>query len=384
MKILAVHSALSEDPNKQSQVDHWRVYRPMRELAKHVDWQIDHVPTYIPGFEKYQKMEDFTKAELEKAFKKICEYDIVFSSYHADHTAYTMLKVAQDKAGVQFIMDADDDVFAINEDNPFWVKMTDEKAWLLQVMVRENRWITTTTDYLAKRFRERRQRPPDNHPDDSVIVLPNFIPNDYKEPKFNNKDKIVIGYFGGSSHYTDLHETGVAEALEKLMHENKKVHFKAVGMPLDKYVPRGRYTFENGKRGTLWQEKVFPSLKMDISIAPLHDNVFNYGKSDIKWQEATRMGSALVASNIGPYASLPKSVVALTENTEEGWYRALKKMVDDVPARERMVRRSRKELEGRKLEVNWNRYKEAFERVKNEGGSRHNNVQPTRVSTKVS
>lgn len=53
MKILAVGSHLIKDPNKQSQVDWWRIGRPIRELKKHTDWQIDEQITYIHGFEKY-------------------------------------------------------------------------------------------------------------------------------------------------------------------------------------------------------------------------------------------------------------------------------------------------------------------------------------------
>jgi hypothetical protein len=99
MKILCVHSALNENQNTRSAVDMWRIYRPMRELAKHVDWQIDHQSTFIKGIEKYKNAKEFTEDEMQKAFETICQYDIVFSSYHADPTAYSLLKVAADKAG---------------------------------------------------------------------------------------------------------------------------------------------------------------------------------------------------------------------------------------------------------------------------------------------
>lgn len=361
MKILAVHSIHGDDENKKSAVDLWRIYRPLKELAKHVDWQIDHQPTFIPGFEKYKSREEFTEEEMQKAFDFICQYDIVFASYHADPTAYTLLKVAADRAGTQFIMDVDDDMFAINPDNPFWVKMTDEKCYQMQCMIRDNAWISTTTDTLAKVFRERRK----GHHVNSVFVNPNYIPDEYQHPPFNNGDKIVVGYFGGSSHYADLHETGVAEALQKLMHEDKRVHFKAVGMPLDKYVPRGRYQFVDGKRGKGWVNELFPSLKMDIAIAPLDDNIFNQGKSNIKWQEATRAGAAFVASRIGPYRSLFSTTAVTVPNTTEDWYRALKTVVDDVDYRNRLVAEAQAELRRNwRLETNWQRYKKMFEVVK--------------------
>lgn len=361
MKILAVHSIHGENERTKSAVDLWRIKRPLDELRKHVDWQIDEQPTFIKGIEKYKNSQEFTEEEMQRAYDNICKYDIVFSSYHADPTAYSMLKVAADKAGVQFIMDVDDDMFAVNPDNPFWVKMTDEKCYQMQCMIRDNSWISTTTDTLAKVFRDRRK----GHHKGTVFVNPNCITEEYKHPSFDNGDKVVIGYFGGSSHYADLHDTGVAEALKRLMIENKKVYFKAVGMPLDKYVPRARYEFTDGKRGSGWVKELFPSLKMDIAIAPLHDNIFNHGKSNIKWQEATRAGACFVASRMGPYRSLFSNTAVLANNTEEEWYKALKSVVDDIDYRKKLVQNAKEQLSSNwRLETHWQQYKKMFETVK--------------------
>lgn len=362
MKILAVGSHVLKNPNQQSQVDWWRIGRPMYELAKNTGWQIDHEPTYIPGFAGYEKKDQFTEEEMRKAFDKICEYDIVFSSYHPDPTAYTLLKVARDKAGVQFVMDCDDDMFAINPDNPFWMKMTDEKVYWMQRMIADNDWITTPSPVLAQRFRKRR---PDKGAE-SVTVIPNFIGNVYKHPTFDNGDQIVIGYCGGSSHYADLHESGVLDALQKLMHENKKVRFKSVGMLVEKYLPRARVEFDGGKRGTQFFDEVFPNLKFDIAIGPLLDNLFNLGKSNIKWQEMTRAGAAFVASNIGPYSALHNGVdAALVENTPESWYKALKNLVDKPKQRAILLENARKQVSYHwRMERNWVHYKQLFEKIK--------------------
>lgn len=360
MKILAIHSIHGNNEKTKSAVDLWRIYRPLKELEKHVDWQIDHQPTFIKGIEGYRDAKEFTEMEMQKAFDNICKYDIVFSSYHADPTAYSMLKVAADKAGVQFVMDVDDDMFSVNPDNPFWVKMDDEKCYWMQCMIRDNAWISTTTPELAKVFRDRRKQDAE-----TVFVNPNFITDEYKHPPFDNGDKVVIGYFGGSSHYADLHDTGVAEALKKLMIENKNVHFKAVGMPLDKYVPRGRYEFEGGKRGKGWVNELFPSLEMDIALAPLHDNIFNHGKSNIKWQEATRAGAAFVGSHIGPYTHLLDGVALTVKNDSDEWYKALKSLVDNAELRKNQVKKAQLHLKSKwRMETNWQYYKDMFLKVK--------------------
>lgn len=364
MRILAVHSALSQDVNKQSQVDHWRVYRPMRELAKHTDWQIDHQPTFIPGFEKYNSLEEFTNEEMEKALSTIGRYDVVFSSYQSDIAAYLLLKIAKDRYGTQQVMDIDDDMFAINEDNPYWMKMNDELTWRMQVMIRENAWLSTTTEYLAERFRERRRQDALKHSDNTVFVLPNCISDDFQHPEFDNEPDVVIGYCGGSSHYADAHETGVIDAVRKLMHEHKNLRFRAIAMPIDGYLPRARYEFVDGKRGTDFLTEIFPNMKLDIAIAPLLDNTFNKGKSDIKWQESTRAGAVIVATDLEPYQDIPKSCITFTENGQDSWYKALKPLVESKAKRQKQLAAARKELESRRLEVNWQMYKDMFEKVK--------------------
>jgi hypothetical protein len=360
VKILAIHSNIGKDHNTYSAVDTWRIKRPMDMLRKHMpEWTVDEQLTPIPGLKKYKDAKEFTEEEMEQAFKVISGYDIIYSSYHADPTGYTMFKVAADRTGTQFIMDVDDDMFAINPDNPFWLKMDHEKVFWMQQMIRDNTWMSTTTDYLADVFRKRRE-----HPKDSVFVMPNYLSDDYKHAGFDNGDKTVIGYFGGASHYQDLNDTGMVEALERLMHENKHVYFKAIGMPLDKYIPRARYSFDGGKRGDGWVKELFPTMNFDIAIAPIKDNVFNYGKSNIKWQEATRAGSAFIGSYIGPYKRLKPDVAMTVANTPDSWYKGLKKLVDDVAYRKQLVTNAQSELKANwRLEDHWQQYRDMFETV---------------------
>jgi hypothetical protein len=361
LRILAIHSNLADDQNKWSAVDSWRIARPIRELKKNMpEWTIDEQLTPIPGIEKYKNSSEFKEEEMQAAFEKISSYDIVFSSYHADPTGYTLYKVAADRTGTQFVMDVDDDMFSINPDNPFWLKMDDEKCYWMQRMIADNSWISTTTPQLAEVFIARR---PDKNKN-SVFINPNYISDDYVHPGFDNGGKIVIGYFGGASHYDDLHETGVHDALLRLMHENKNVYFKAIGMPMDKYLPRARYEFQEGKRGNGWVEELFPTLNFDIAIAPICDNLFNKGKSDIKWQESTRAGSAFVGSYVGPYRRLGPDIAMTAQNTAESWYNALKSLVDNPEKRKSMVAAAKAELDGRRLEDNWTQYRDMFIKVK--------------------
>lgn len=359
MRILAIHSGALTDTTKHSPIDEWRVGRPIRELKKHVNWTIDERPSLIPEIEKYKDLTEFSSEEMEKAFTDICSYDIVFASYQANPTMYTMLKVAEKRSGTQHIMDVDDDMFAINPDNPVWTKLTDEKIYFMQCMIRDNTWLSTTTEALKKVFTDRRTLP-----ESSVFVNPNYIADVYTHPPVDNGDDIVIGYFGGSSHYKDVHNSGVLEAIQKIMHEHKNVRFKSVGMILDTYLPRGRTTVESGSKGGAWLTDVFPSLNFNIAIAPILDNPFNRHKSNIKWQESTRAGAVFACSDIGDYQLLPNRCVYKSANTAESWYLTLKEIITDHYRSAQRLIESKGELERNwRLEDHWQVYEKMFQTV---------------------
>lgn len=340
-------------------VDYWRLKWPIGQLRKHTDWTIDERPTLIPDLEGYKSPKEFTEKELQRAYDDVCSYDIVWSAYQANPSMYTLLQVANKHHGTQYVMDVDDDMFAINPDNPVWFKLTDENVYHMQRMIAHNGHITTTTDTLAGRFRERRGLPAD-----TVSVIPNYIPDHYKQYDPDNGDSVVIGFFGGSSHYADLHETGVLPALREIMHKYKHVRAKFVGMIVDEYLPKGRTTVLGGKKGDPWVNEVWPSLNFDIALGPLVDNLFNQGKSNIKWQESTRMGAAFVASNVGPYADLTTGTATLVPNDEKAWYGALELLVTSAVARQELVRQARRELQANwRMEDHWQAYQRLFERI---------------------
>lgn len=358
MKLLAIHSIGWGDTARESAVDIWRLQRPLRELAKHVDWQIDAQPTFIKGIEKYKDEKQFTGEELEKAAEFLGQYDIVWSSYFPDFTPYTLMKVVGDKYGTKFVMDVDDNLFAVNPDNPFWTKVNDEHVWYMQNMVKDVGWVTTTTERLATVFRDRREQPAD-----TVAVLPNLMPDDYQHEPFDNDPWIVIGYFGGASHFYDLNDTKVMRAIKKLMRKYRNVRFKVINMPIAENIPKKRYDYVDGKRGTPWITEVFPTLAMNICVIPVKDNIFNYSKSNIKWMESTRMGAATVCSDIGPYHDLPDKVTIKVKNHFFEWYEALEKLIVDVQYRKQLVAAAQVELSNWRLEENWQMYQDFFEKV---------------------
>lgn len=358
MKVLAVHSVW-EDDTKTKAVDMWRIWRPIRELKKHVDWQFDEQPTLIKEIANYTDKQEFTDEELEKAAKHLGQYDIIWLTYFSNPTFYALLRVVQARYNTKFILDVDDDLFSIKLDNPIWLKLTDENVFHMQCMIRDADYLTTTTEELAKVLRERREQKPE-----TVFVIPNFISDDYQHEPIDNGETVRIGYFGGSSHINDLYNTGLLEALEKLMHDYKHVRVETCGIPVESYLPKARYTYNEGAVGQAWVTDVFPKLNYDIALGPLEVCPFADGKSNIKWQESTRMGAAFVATNTGPYKSLKNEVNALlVENTVDEWYNALKRLVERPQLRKVLVENAQKDLQSHRLEANWGGLKRVFELV---------------------
>jgi glycosyltransferase involved in cell wall biosynthesis len=360
LKILAIHNVGFDKSDKESGVHIWRIWRPLEELKKHVDWQIDYQKTFIKDIEKYKDLSEFTEAEVEAAGKHLGSYDIVFASYHADAAAHSLMGAVSKIYGTKFILDDDDNTFAIEEENPFWTTMSHDHAFIMQRVNRTSKYICTTTQNLADVFKAR------NEEDAKIYVIPNYIPDTYQSPKPDNGKDIVIGYFGGSGHWVDFEETGIVPALRRLMHDNKKVHFVSYGVPVTEYLPRGRYELKDVVYGRKFVTDLFPTMQFDIGVAPLRQTIFAEGKSNIKWQELTRMGAAFVGSNVGPYKSLKPGTGLLVENKEDAWYDALKSLVDDAEKRKTQVSKAQKELQNWRLEDHWQEYKKMFEEVAND------------------
>lgn len=359
MKLLAIHNG-----DNASAVDIWRILRPVRELKKHTDWEITERPSLIKEIAKYKNAKEFTEAELQTAYDDLKQFDVIWASYSSflNPTLFILCYMLYKKEGVRLVIDVDDNIYRINPDNlGWWLKMTHDKTWDLQTMVSKTPFLTTSTELLANELRKRRGELPE-----SVKIIPNYISKDYPVCFPDNGDGVRIGYFGSASHLADTHSTGFGEALEKIMHEHKNIRAYSVGLPFEFYLPKARYEYIEGKKSHAWYKEVFPSLKFDISCAPLTSSSFNNSKSNIKWQESALMGATFVGSNLPPYAATVHKGIdgLLVKNTEEDWYKALKKLVEDKEYRQKLAKTAQKRvIDEFYIENNWRVIKEIFEGI---------------------
>ena len=345
MKILAICGS--------SAVDQWRITRPIEQLKQHTDLDIDVQANIIRDYHGLDTdpdkfLEEYGAAEA----RHLGQYDIVFASYSnflSPHV-FTILWGAKERYGTKLIMDVDDDVFDVDPSNfSYWKAAGHIGHSFLQTSVELAEILCVTNERLAGKIKEHTAGDP------TFYVIDNYMSESYPDQTVDNGDKVVIGFFGGSSHYNDLHKSGVLSGLQRLMHEHKEVYFKTCGLPVDYYLPKARVEVVDPVKPDKWIDMLM-SLKLDISIAPLLDTEFNKYKSAIKAMEATRAGAAVVCSDMPPYKDFIGPV--LTENDGNAWYNALKELVEDVEKRKALVKEAKDNMP--MLETNYTKYVDMF------------------------
>jgi glycosyltransferase involved in cell wall biosynthesis len=157
----------------------------------------------------------------------------------------------------------------------------------------------TTNDFLAKKMRVFFEK--------KVSVVKNFINfdqmklSDYlfalKKFSIKNKDIFLIGYFSGTnSHYHDF--KSISAELSELMRQDRRVHLRIVGY-LD--LPKNlQFFLESGRIECIplqnYLDLQVKIAECDLNLIPLLLNAFSHCKSEIKYFEASAVGTESIAT----------------------------------------------------------------------------------------
>src|SRR5690606_36557514 len=145
------------------------------------------------------------------------------------------------------IMDLDDNILQVDEMNPSYVRYYPGSPHLQNAMIilQDVDLLTVTVPYLKELISTFRDKP--------IEILPNYIDqNVYKYISKNvpdNKDRVVIGYQGSATHYTDIFKTSFIWGLRRVMKKYTQVDFAIIGSAfeeLDKYLPKERVKLLSG------------------------------------------------------------------------------------------------------------------------------------------
>ena len=146
---------------------------------------------------------------------------------------------------------------------------------------------------------------------------------------------IKIGWMGGASHVEDLRL--IEPVVHKILAKYPNVSFEFVhGMPdflrgikrvncINKWSRVDKYPGFLAGRG------------FDIGIAPLVDNAFNRGKSNLRWLEYAGLGVPCVASNVGHFAeTLENGKDVLFANNADEFMSQIEVLISDKTKRRQM------------------------------------------------
>lgn len=139
-----------------------------------------------------------------------------------------------------------------------------------------------------------------------------------------------IGFCGSSTHVPDL--ACIEAALERIHARYRdRVRFSFFGCITSRLKRLPSVVHQEGFLSYAEYPALLRSLKFDIGLAPLEDNVFNSCKSNIKYLEYAACGIPGVYSNLAPYRD---SVIhgrngMLPNNSPDAWYDAISSLIEN-------------------------------------------------------
>ncbi len=271
--------------------------------------------------------------------------------------------------GIKTVMEVDDDYFALPFDNPSWIsfhpkivlqKNSKGELWGTRYKFEVNTKIATfktalhsvdliqvSTPELAKVYR----------PYGDIVILENCVENELydKVPKRKNK-KPVIGWFGTRTHKADLEITrGCYPSQDK---------FKMLLAGWPEVADMLFKNFTNLEVIQPYRIEELPSIvkKCDFGIAPLVDNRFNAGKSDLKGIEFGAAGLPVIASDVPPYRRWidhNRNGFLVKKNKTKFWIRYMDQLLNDEKLRLKMGKEAKKDALKRDIKANIDKWVKA-------------------------
>lgn len=255
--------------------------------------------------------------------------------------------------GIAVVIDMDDDLSAINPNNPAFREMhptlaanKDHNWQNAQRACDIASYVTVSTPALLERYAVHGR----GH------VLYNCVPQRYLDVERVDSD--VIGW-GGSvhSHPDDLQVAGIGVAQVA----TREGEFRVVG-PREGVRSALRLNFEPNASGPVeilneWPRNV---AQLGIGIAPLSDTRFNAAKSWLKPLEYSALGVPWVASPRVEYRRLHERGVGLLAEKPKQWAARLRELRSSVTLRAEMSQRGREVARELTIEGNAWRWYEAW------------------------
>jgi glycosyltransferase involved in cell wall biosynthesis len=319
-------------PTNVSGVNFWRVYQPAQALKK-IGVEAKVMYYGHNGYLMHPWETDLLTLEhgpeIEKQMKKACEWaDImVFMALHTRHSMDLWQALRWQFESKPFLMEIDDYIFSIPPGNTaaqvFGPGTEIVKIFCEQMKASDG--VIVSTPFLADLYKEMNPR---------IHVAENAI--DFtlwrKKSPSPGRQGVTIGWVGGGSHTPDLEL--VKDPIFKVLERNPEVTFKCIhGCPeFFKHHDRIHWTHEFTPINEYpdWVS----SFGFDIGIAPLVDNNFNRGKSNLRWLEYASLKTPSVCSPLPHFKqTIEHGVNGYLADTPDQWVEYLETLIKDEKKR---------------------------------------------------
>lgn len=268
------------------------------------------------------------------------------------------------KYGKHFVSEFDDYIFSIPRYNAAWGPYRPGTGFTKIALdqIRGSDALIVSTPHLAELYK------PLN---DKVYVVENTVDltlwKRAKGSSLRPNQGVTIGWMGGGTHTEDheMVQDAVFEVLEK--NENVRFHYVSGGPAPARFLGHSRIKWEHIFFGVDKYPRFVSRQKFHIGIAPLIDNEFNRGKSNLRWLEYSAMGIPTVAS---PVVHFKKTIrhgkTGLLAGNHAEWVDSLTRLVSEPALRENIGSAARREVERLWTpEIQARKYRAALEDIAN-------------------
>lgn len=255
----------------------------------------------------------------------------VIQIQRATHIGFTTWIPMAQARGQKIIYDIDDNLFEIPSYNPAFRPYNSQCQKDTRAVIAACDIMTVSTLPLKEYFLNKRVH-------NNIVVIPNFMHHlpEYREEL--NDDKIIIGYHGTITHSGDF-DSSLVFALSDILNKYKNVYFECMGYnPLKSMKDHPKIKFHPFCKIDDFHSNLY-NMKIDIGIAPLQDNEFNRGKSNVKYLEYSSCGTATIASNVYPYhTTITDGENGLLVKDKRDWKKYLIMLIEDVAMRKSLAK----------------------------------------------
>jgi len=298
---------------------------PSHGNARH--YRLDQISKYL-GLQSanlmYISVEQMTQEDLAKA-------DVVVLEQTSAPDKIRLAKEITDQTGALLVAEIDDH-FSINPDNPAKENFdkTDAGHWV-EVLCGVADLITTTTPELAGIIKNKLA---EHNTDKPIAVLPNRLDmEEWDLPILKNySDEIRILWAGSASHRNDV--LSIKPAIEEVCKRYPQVKFLYCGDTyFQKYFKDINSEWIDAVDIKEWPAKLH-SIRADIAIAPLEDNLFNRCKSNLKYLEYSTAKLAGVYSSVIYEKTIKEGITGFIAHNQQEWIDKISFLIEHEEVRD--------------------------------------------------